>query len=443
MFNPFKQRQSQPDLQVTAPPTFALANEAGLQVPANPTVEQRSSDDPWDWMLGLVGPSSIAGPEVSPATALEVPAVRNAVDLISGLLGTLPLNIYRPSANGGTEIVNDHPALLLIRDDANPWTGAPDFRTALTLDSLLWGSGFGLVLRDSEGQPRELHRLPPPNVVTVVDPFTQEPHYTCNIGQGGTGEYGWQDIIQVRPIVRLDALATAGWQTGLAPIKTGRQAIGLALAMEHHAARLMNAGGRPSGVLSFAGKLGNETAKKIKASWTAATSGRNSGGTAVLEEGGKFQPLAFSSVDNQFLELRQFQILEIARLFGVPPMFLQELGRATFANFEQSSREFTKFTLLPWCRTWEAALRRTLLSDADRRAGLTFGYDLDGLLEGDLTARASAYSTMIASRILNPNEARAKEGMAAYKGGEQFANPNTTATPAPVPPAGKNGGAGG
>jgi len=431
-------RPAGPSVQLLARP-----EASAVQTSAQPTVEQRSSDDPWDWMLGLTGPSSIAGPEVSQATAIEVPAVRNALELISGLLGTLPLNLYRPAPNGGTEIVSDHPALSLIRDDFNPWTGACEGRTALTLDSLLCGSGFGLIVRDLDGNPREIHRLPPPNVVTTVDPFTMEPKYTCNIGQGGTGEYSWQDIIQIRPTVRMDALATAGFQTGLSPIKTGRQAIGLALAMEHHAARLMASGGRPAGILSFPGKLGAEVAKRIKASWSAATSGRASGGTAVLEEAGSFTPLAFSSVDQQFLELRQFQILEIARLFGIPPMFLQELGRATFANFEQSSREFTKFTLLPWCRTWEAALRRTLLTDADRKAGLTFGYDLDGLLEGDLAARSSAYSVMIASRILNPNEARAKEGMAAYKGGDEFSNPNTTATPAPVPPAGKNGGEGG
>jgi HK97 family phage portal protein len=129
----------------------------------------------------------------------------------------------------------------------------------------------------------------------------------------------------------------------------------------------MHSGGRPSGILSFADKLGSETATRIKASWKAATSGREAGGT---KEGGRFQPLAFSSVDAQFAQMREFQVLEIARAFGVPPPFLGEHGRATWANYEQSSRQLCTFTLMPWFKTWESAYRRVLLTDAERNAGV-------------------------------------------------------------------------
>jgi HK97 family phage portal protein len=181
----------------------------------------------------------------------------------------------------------------------------------------------------------------------------------------------------------------------------------------------------------------------MKASWQAATSGRNSGATAILEEGGTFTPLSFSSVDAQFQEMRLFQVLEICRAFGVPPPFIAELGRATFANYEQSSRQLTQFCLQPWFEAWEAAFRRVLLTDEDRAAGLYFSFDLDQLLQGDLVARSSAYSTLISSRVINPNEAREREHLPSYKGGDEFSNPNTTATPAPVPAAGKNAGQGG
>jgi HK97 family phage portal protein len=166
----------------------------------------------------------------------------------------------------------------------------------------------------------------------------------------------------------------------------------------------MRNGARPSGILSFKGRPIPAALTAMKNSWQAATSGRASGSAAVLTDEGKWQPLAFTSVDAQFQEMRAFQILEIARLFGIPPVFLQELGRATWNNFEASSREFVKLTLRPWCRYWEAAFRRTLLSDADRKAGLSFGFDLDSLQEGDLVARSTAYSALISSKVLSPTK---------------------------------------
>ena len=75
-------------------------------------------------------------------------------------------------------------------------------------------------------------------------------------------------------------------------------AIALNIVMERHAARLFGRGARPSGILRFPGKLGAETAKRIKASWQAAHAGENSGGTAVLEEDGQFQALTLSSVES-------------------------------------------------------------------------------------------------------------------------------------------------
>ena len=104
--------------------------------PATVQAETRSSppdSDPWDWLLGFAGPPSIAGPEVSPLTALGVPAVRAAVELIGGVVGTLPVNLYRPAGGGGKEVADDAPGQSLVCHDANGWTSAGEFRTALTV----------------------------------------------------------------------------------------------------------------------------------------------------------------------------------------------------------------------------------------------------------------------------------------------------------------------
>lgn len=59
--------------------------------------------------LDLLASPVLSGVSVTPQTALNVPAVSNAVSLISGAIGTLPLEIFHEE-NGGKVSASDHPA---------------------------------------------------------------------------------------------------------------------------------------------------------------------------------------------------------------------------------------------------------------------------------------------------------------------------------------------
>ena len=60
-----------------------------------------------------------------------------------------------------------------------------------------------------------------------------------------------------------------------------------------------------------------------------------------------------------------------------------------------------------------------------------FEHNTAALLRMDLLKRYQAYQIGIASRILNPNECRARENLLPYEGGDEYANPNTTSGAAP------------
>lgn len=130
-----------------------------------------------------------------------------------------------------------------------------------------------------------------------------------------------------------------------------------------------------------------------------------------------------TSTDAQFLELWTLAIVEIARVFRVPPHMLFELGRATWGNAAEMGASFLRFTLDRWIKVWQGEIRLKLIAPEDRR---TFYAEflLDDLLRADLAARAEAYSKLIAARVLNPNEARARENLPPYDGGNAFLNPN-------------------
>jgi HK97 family phage portal protein len=102
---------------------------------------------------------------------------------------------------------------------------------------------------------------------------------------------------------------------------------------------------------------------------------------------------------------------------------LYDLTRATWSNAEQMGREFLVYTLEPWLKALEGALRRALFTPEERKLYRVV-FDRDDLTRADLVQRATAYSSLISSREFNPNEVRGWEGAAPYDGGNEFKNPN-------------------
>ena len=64
----------------------------------------------------------------------------------------------------------------------------------------------------------------------------------------------------------------------------------------------------------------------------------------ILEDDAGYEPLTFSSTDLQHLELRRFQVSEIARAFRIPPHMLADLERTTHNNAEEMGSQFLQLS---------------------------------------------------------------------------------------------------
>lgn len=352
-----------------------------------------------------------SGIAVSPTKALQCAPVARAVAIRSETLGVLPLHLYRRLEDGGKERA-DHPLADLLSNRPNGWTSAPQFLMELERDTLLNDAGaFAVANRVAGGRIHELIRLKP-ETVTVETDFSGEPRYLVSQKGGGQRVYPWRDILHIPNI------------GGVCAIKQAREPIALFQTMEGHAARIFANGGRPSGVLKSPKKLSDPVITRLKASWTKSHSGDQSGGTAILEDGMDWEALSFNSVDNQFHELRGFQVTEIARALGVPPTLIFDLGRATWANAAEMAQAFLTFTLLARLKLWCGAVSRLLTADEQKE--LVPEFVVDGIVMADIEKRFAAYASAISSKILNPNEVREMENKAPYVGGDKFENPNTT-----------------
>ena len=361
--------------------------------------------------------ATASGVVITGNSAMHVPAVLQAVRLISETIGSLPCKLYR-EAGGSKEAAKDHNAHKITHSRANDWTSAGQLRTDLTVDALLHGAAYAHVVRASDDRPLELHRLDPSKVQRKWED-DGEPYYLLSQERG-------QVRLSYRNVLYIPAFA------GVSPVKLGREAIGIGLTLEKHASNLFSDGARPSGMFWSENSVpdteaGTKTIANILKDYRAAFSGGKQSRPLIVPNGFRYQQMALASTDAQFIENRLEQINEVARIFGVPPHMLYQLERATWSNAEQMAASFLQLCLRPWLDKWQDAYATVLLTDEERDT-LFFEFVIDDLQRADAAGRAEIFGKLVAMRAMTPNEVRAAMNLPALPGGDELANPYTTPT---------------
>lgn len=369
----------------------------------------RKSLDPDSFLSMLLGGMpTAAGITVGPETALRVPAVAASVRTIAEACASLRMSVVAVEADGSETPAPDHPVTAIVAGDANDWTSSFELTRSLVVDALTRDAGGLAWTNWFSDKPVEVIRYRPGTItVEYPDDGSGEPSYRIN-----NRLVPRQQIIHVRSTF------------DRCPVSLCKEAIAVALVMETHASRLFGRGARPGGLIRMKKPLGDEGAKRMIQGWKAAMEGAdNSGKTALLWDDAEWQSLALSSVDAQFQQLRVFQLQEIARAFNIPAVLIGELSRATWSNSAEMQRLFLLLCLEPWLQAIEAAFRRSLFRGEDRKR-FAVRIERDDFSKVDLSVLAVAINSLIASRVLSPNEGRDWLGMPARDGGDEFSNPN-------------------
>lgn len=370
-------------------------------------------------MLGSGMPTS-SGIAVSPEIALRVPAVASAIRTISEAAASLTVRVVEIAPDRTETEVPGHPVTELLRGEANDWMSGFELVRALMVDALSRDQGGLAWVNWSGGQPREIIRYRPGFIQCDYPDDSLAPAYRI------------RGVIQpATSIIHLHSTFDKS------PLTLCREAVGVAAVMEKHAARLFGRGARPGGVVSVQKGTVEDGLKRMIDTWRMSMEGsENSGKTAFLLDGATWTAMQMSSVDAQFQQLRLFQIQEISRAFNLPASMLGDLSRATWSNASEMQRQFLQLCLEPWLRALESALRRALFTK-EERPRFAIRFDRDDFSNVDLVARATAISSLVASRVINPNTARSWLDLPPRDGGEEFANPHTGAS---QPGVGHNGG---
>jgi HK97 family phage portal protein len=385
---------------------------------------------------------SATGLSVTPFSALSNTPFYNGVDFISSMLGLLPHNAYRRTANDGVDKERDSQLADLLRWQPNKEATAFTFQKAQIVNKLLWGNSYAEIERDPTGRPVAIWHLPswlvcPKRVYKRVgggltlnlDASTPEDRK-----RGGTilyevrgtqdGKSAWLTSDQMFHVPGLGFNGLVGFPV----LSFGKEALAIGLAMQKSGAAIFGNAASPSAVLERPAEAAPMTPtgeRNLIAAWDAHHGGpKRTGRTAVLQEGTKYNPVTMISMrDLQYADSLKNQVPEVARLLNISPYFLGHDGsQNTYSNVEGEWIRLSRQTLMPHTTAIEQEDMRKLISIEDAKEVYT-EFEYKGLLKGSTTERVAFYRMLRELGVITPGEIARLENLPAVpadQGGDDF-----------------------
>ena len=383
--------------------------------------EKRAPIDRFD-IGALVGPRNPSGKTINEVTALEgTIAVFAAIDLLANSVAQMPCLLYRRIDARNRERVEETPMRFpgtlarTLHQSPNPEMTAPEYWATVVGHIASWGNHFSYIVRDEYTRGQQLWPLRPDRMevwaLNDVKGLGGSRAYVYNLPNGQKVGLTRNEVLHVMGLSN-DGL------TGLSPISTAANAIGIEQAAAEYTARFFANSAVPAGILNADKPLNPEQTKHLKEQWQSIVGGlSNANRLAVLHSGITYQAVGLPPRDSEFLELRRFQIQEVARLYHIPLHLLQEVTGSTSwgTGIEQMSIGFVVYCLSPWIGRLVAAINRDLGDVAANRTlldeGLYAEFQVNALLRGDMSSRAAFYQSGIQNSWLTPEDVRALENL--------------------------------
>ena len=363
----------------------------------------------------------VAGTETGESFARKLSAVDRCIEILSDSIGKLPNYLFDSKTR---RRIPDDPVLQLLNIRPNEAMTPTIRKKVLETSRLVDGNGYDWILRDERtGRIQELIPVPGHLVepwqdlsgrvwYTVMHPWTGEPMVLPN-----------EDICHYKGATR-DGLK------GVAVLRRASEVIASARAQQQYELGFYENGGQPSGVLATDADLsgpvddpknpGKKIGRKdlLRREWERVHAGpRNSHRLAILDNGLKYNAIAATNADAQFIESKEISIRDIARYFGIPLYKLQE-GKQAYGSNEQNAIEYVVGTLHPIVNQYEEEQTWKILAKSQVDRGLELRINLMVELRGDTSARADWYQTLIDAGVFSVNDILALEDMPDVPGGE-------------------------
>ncbi len=371
----------------------------------------------WGGPLGFSSGEQIAVPveplfsdlkEIEESKALQISTIFACTELLANTMSTFPIFIYKGSKDKGRTPDRNSNIFTLLHDKPNDWMTPSEFVSAMVINRMLRGNAYALIQRGADDEPVALIPLPAEQVeMTVIGNRETYIYYL----DGQVNVYSGDNIIHWKGV--------GNGYKGLSKIRFMSATANEAVNAQSNATKFFGERSKPTGVLCTDQKLGDSQFKEVLKRFSGMAKGDGSG-LFLVDRGFNYSSMSLSPQDAQLLETRKYNVEEICRWFGVPPVLIGASGVTTWGSgIAEIVSGFHKFTLAPLCTQFQQALTRKLNHVWDRDK-YTIEMKLDALLRSNPQERAAYYSQMAQNGMMTRNEVRGLENLPPAEGGDEL-----------------------
>lgn len=349
---------------------------------------------------------------IVPENVEKLGAVAAAHRIFTNSIAAMPWMIRQKVGEERLEAV--HSVGTYLKERANLYMPAFTAEKVILSRAFFYGVGYAYIERDENG------------IITGIIPIPIEPEILVN-RKDGVRWYKFtvpETNIFSRELTKSFAeselliyrFESYDGSSGRGILELAKNTMDMDLKAQKYGNRFYANGARPSGILEVDGKLDEAKRDLLQKNFTEKYSGDNAFKVAILDLGMKYTQLGISQNDAQYIESRQFTVLEISRFTGIPAYMMQE-GKQSYNSNEQQKLDFLVDTLTPHLVQIEQEWAHKLFSAADRDAGLYLKKNVAGILRGTHEQRANFYEKMVSIGAMNADEIRASEDRSPIPGG--------------------------
>jgi HK97 family phage portal protein len=324
---------------------------------------------------------------VTPTTALGLVAVSRATSVLETAIMQIPVNVYR----GNTAL----PTPL--------WLETPDIENQISQSEWL---GTTLIHMATYGNAYWYIQRGPRGIVNITNLHPSD--VSVSTDEAGKIYYLYKSNRYTSANIKHLKLWHNPSSTSLlgeGPLQRHKSVLRSALDLHNYADNWFRTAAVPTGTLTTSEFLSADVAKQNKDAFVASQQERS---IAVLSSGLKYDSIALSPEQAQFLENQKFITRQIAMMFGVPTMYLGmgiEGQGMTYVNGNEDRAKLFEDGLQQYIVRIQQAITDLL------PRGQYAEFNLTEFLRPNIKTRYESYAIGLTNNFLTVPEVREMEGM--------------------------------
>ena len=351
------------------------------------------SEDDNTGLLDLFLAAGLLEGDMTRQKALNIPTLAGCVELISSLVASIPIRLYKEE-NGKVEEVKEDIRLKLLNEETGDTLTAIQKKKALVIDYLLMGNGY-IYINKERNTIKSLHYVKESeiSVISATDPIFK--NYNIMVQGENYRPYNFVKLLR----------HSDDGSTGYGIIEENPLLLSVTYNSLKYENIISKTGGNKKGFLQAENTLSKEVIDNLKEQWKRMYSD-NTENCIVLNKGLSFKESQATPAETQMNENKITNGNEICKVFNVPPSIITGDGKANEGDFDK----MFKMAILPIINNLISSINRDLLLEKEKKS-FYFGVDTNELLKGDIEKRFRAYEIAIKNKIMGVNEVRYKEDL--------------------------------